>query len=264
MQFRIDFLKPGRAFPKDNVLYRLKKRLAKTQTQLSDQLITRVGTSITTLVIGLSVLFSVIIFFYIAVYIPREKSIKNQAIEIKQLETKLRSMKERRKQEKAQWGEIKSRINQLLALKGKVVSWTDKLKAINRNLVKDIWLEQLEVKYKKAAVPKEDTKGKKRRRKKKKKKEKAKQAVAAPTRISVVIKGGTYAFVEDKPLKLVAEFMTNLMNDPVWEKEFDLADWVINTSVPDVEKVSEAEVNINKELAESLKTVSFRLELERK
>ena len=252
MQFRIDFLKPGKAVPSDNILFKLKKQLSKVQLKLGDRMISRVGTSITTLVISLSLLVAAIVFFYIAIYVPREKTLKGKADEIKRLQVTVNSMKKKRKEEKKQWDAIKTRINQLLVMRDKVVSWTDKLKAVNRNLVAGVWLENFEVKQKKAAAPAVTDK----KRRGKKRGGEAKKPASVPARVLVSIKGATYAFAEDKPLKLVAEFMTNLMNDPVWEKEFDLADWVINTS--------EVSPGKDEELIENLKTVSFSMELERK
>jgi biopolymer transport protein ExbB/TolQ len=259
MEFRIDFLKPGRAFPKDTFIYRFKKKLQRIQAKASDQLIRRVGTSITTLVISFAILISSSAFFYLAVYRPRQKRLENQIQEIRQLESLVNSLKKKRKQEQARRDMIKARINQLMRIKNETVSWTDKLRAINRNLVKGIWLTSLEVKQM-VLKPKQKAKDKierrRRRRTKKEKEKKPKQR--PPSQIRVSISGATYAFLGSKPLKLIAKFMTDLMKDPVWEKDFDLTDWIITTSEV------KAKGKGDEDLTGGLKTVSFKLELERK
>ncbi len=270
MQFKIDFLKPGNAFPKNTIFFRLKKRYSGVHVKISDQLIGRVGTSITTLVISFSMLVSACIFFYVGVYLPREKRLLDEAVETQAIEKLVKSLKSKRQQEQAQWDAIKLRINQLMHMKDKTVTWTDKLKAINRNLVGGIWIESLEVKQKAAVkVAKKETKKNNRRKNRKKRGKKEKSIakgknVGRPSQILVSIRGATYAFLENKPLKLVSEFMKNLMNDPVWERNFDLADWTITTSEANISTDDEEKVALVEELQKNLKTISFRLELERK
>jgi hypothetical protein len=257
MKFKIDFLRPGQAFPKDNVLYRLKKNVTRFHRKATDSLIMGVGTSTTTLVISFSVLVFAFIFFYMAVYLPGEKSLQNQTEEIQQLEILVKSLQKKRAQEQAKRNKIKKRIKQLMDLKNETVSWIDKLKAINRNLVEGIWLTSLEVKRK--ALKSKPKPEEKKRRKRNKKKEPPKAAERVPTQTMVSISGSTYAYPENKPLKLIADFMNNLMNDPVWEKQFDLTDWVINTS--EIKRTSDED---SEDIEDDLKRVSFTLELERK
>ncbi len=239
------------------------------QTQLSDQLIGRVGGSITTLVISFAIFVSACLFFYLGVYLPREKRLVDVATETKRIEKLVNSLRQKQKQEQSQWDTIKLRINQLMSMKNKVVTWTDKLKAINRNLEPGIWIDTLEVKQHAVRVAKKkDAKGKKKNRRRKKGKEedeaKNKKDKKAVSRITVSIKGSTYAFLENKPLKLVSRFMGNLMDDPVWERNFDLADWTINTSEANISTDDKEKVDLVENLRDNLKTISFRLELERK
>jgi hypothetical protein len=229
---------------------------------MTEQLITRVGTSITTLVISFSLLMFSGLSFYIAIYRPREQGLQEQADEIQQLENLVNSLTEKRQRDQTRRNKIKSRINQLNRFKRRTVSWTDKLRAINRNLVNGIWLESFEVKLKthKPKPELEEKKRKKRRKKTKSKEESEEVKKKPPSQLVVTIKGATYASFGKKPLKLIAKFMKDLMTDPVWEKNFDLTDWAITT----YETTAESAEELGEDLQEDLKTVSFRLELEKK
>jgi len=262
MLFRIDFLHPGRAFPKDTALFRFKKKASIFVSKFWQKLVMDVASSITTLVVGAALILAGFVFFYEAIYLPRQRDLERNAEEIKRLEAVVRKMRKEKQAREAKRRMIKERIEQLMNLRQETITWADKLRAINRSLVKGVWLTSLEVKGGRPPKPKvSEQKEKKRHHKTKKKKvgkkeeqrEQAVQGGGGGRLIGVVLRGATYADAEEKPLKLIAKFMENLMDDPVWQKSFDLKDWVINT-----EPVGKNEEEGRKGI------ITFRLELERK
>ncbi len=269
MHFRINFLKPGQAIPSYSPLYMLKKKFSSAQKTVANQLITSVGTSITGLALSFTLLIFSSVFFYFAVYTPRERSLVEQATEIKKLQALVAKMTKQRQEEQARRDMIKARINQLIRVKNKTTSWTDKLKAIKRNIVSGLWLTSLDVKMRKMkvqlSVDAEESKKKKKKRRRGKKNDMATKQITMPSQMRISLKGSTYSFLGPKPLKVIAKFMNDLVTDPVWEKHFDLSDWVITTSELDKDTVASLKDKyFNKELREVPKQISFTLELERK
>jgi hypothetical protein len=258
LQFKIDFLKPGRAFPKDTALYRMRKKLRYFNTKAAEHLIMGVGTSVTALVISTSILVFASIFFYMAVYLPREKRLDEQYNEIKKLEITVNSIKSKRDQERAKRDLIKNRIQQLMSIKNVAVSWTDKLKAVNRNLVEGLWLNSLEVGRKIVKQQRAQPETQTRRRGRNSPQQPEQEDISGQT--LVTLNGATYAFSDNKPLKVISGFMENLMNDPVWEKQFDLTDW--NISASEIKNAPDKDGERDSE--EKLEVVTFKLELERK
>jgi len=235
MLFRIDFLHPGRAFPKDTPIYRFKRKATSVFNKFWQKLVMDVASSITTLVIGAALILAGFAFFYKAVYLPRQEELERNAEEIERLEAVVQKMRKERQAREAKRRMIKERIEQLMSLRQDTITWADKLKAINRSLVRGIWLTSLEVREarpKKVEVtPKPGAKGQHKAKGKKKQARKEEKIASKPTfrLIEVILQGATYADAEGKPLKLISKFMANLMDDPIWQKSFDLKDWVINT-----------------------------------
>ena len=285
LYFKINFLNPGHAFPKDNQVYRLKRRLFSTQKDLSKKLLQDIGTNITLLVIGSLLLIIGDIFFYVGVYVPRNKTLAQLAEEIKTLDREVSQYKQVRAQEEERRSLIRNRINQLTSLKQDVLPWTEKLKAINRNLVPGLWLTSLEVRNTSLnapakANPAEGGGG-------------GEKPLSPPTGgspqavpssvlspMGVIIAGSTYNLPGTKPLKVISQFMASLMNDPIWEKQFDLKDWTVTSVMEPIQeaeaeekaeeapvkgaaKGKKAEPEENKE-KKTVERINFVLELERK
>ena len=260
--FRIDFLRPGRAFPKDTPLSRLQLKATSTATKLGNKLLVDVGASFSALVIGASLLLISFVLFYTLIHLPREKTLQAKSQEIKKLEEQARVIREKQQQEEAKHKLIKDRIDQLMSIKLDSITWSDKLKAINRNLVNGVWLSSMEVSERLLKIdPQEEEKKKAAQNLMPTKKEEgAEPPKVIASQMLVTITGGTLDQKESKPLKLISKFMANMMRDPVWGKHFDFKDWTLRSVSREVKDAQDPEAGESQKVTE----INFRLELERK
>ncbi len=259
--FRLDFMNPGKSFPKDTPLYRLKKRFSSLKPKVGVHLFQRIGTSASLMVVSYSLLLAGMGFFFWAFYLPREKELADITQEIVKLERAVNSLRTRASKERTARELIRRRTRELLALKKRSIIWTDKLKSLSRNLISGLWLDSFEVKEKVSRTAARKKKGGKSKKKqlfnKKKEKAPAPKTPAIPA-MQVTISGATYASDSGKPLQLIASFMANLIEDPVWTANFDLRDWIINSKVVKTGDGKEKKKDVQKS------TINFILELERK
>jgi len=259
MRFRIDFLNPGRAFPKDTPFSKIQAQFGSFFSHTGKKLAVDVGASFSALVIGVITLLIGFGVFQTMIYKPREQQLENASQQIKSLEEQARIIKEKQQQEESKHKLIKDRIDRLMGIKRETITWCDKLKAINRNLVSGVWLSSLEVVDRQLKIepaankPAPENGGQ------------AEAPKIIASQMIVVMRGGTRDQKEALPLKLISRFMANMMQDPIWGKHFDFKDWkltsvnkVINVSVQDKSKSDTTSV------MQQENEVDFELQLERK
>jgi len=260
MRFRIDFLNPGRAFPKDTPFSKIQAQFASFFSHTGKKLAIDVGASFSALVIGVSVLIVGFFVFQTMVYKPREKQLQDASQQIKSLEEQARIIREKQQQEESKHKLIKDRIDRLMGIKRETITWCDKLKAINRNLVSGVWLSSLEVTDRQLKI---EPPGSKPNQPASDKPAEAPKVIAS--QMIVVMKGGTRDQKEAKPLKLISRFMGNMMQDPIWGKHFDFKDWklsslskVITVGGHDPDKPDQTPV------MQQENEIAFELQMERK
>ncbi len=206
--FKIDFLQPGKNLVPPSGVLKLLDQLKSIQVLFVKQLYRKVSTSATLLIICFGLLAYGNWFFHEKIYLPRERTLEENALEIKKIQEQISALKIKIQQQQAAEKARADRLQQLRTLKKASIGWQDKLMGIQRTMVSKVWLTSMEV---------NDT----------------------ATPVEVTLKGATRIderkdkdsdLPRDKPLRLISEFINTLMSDPAWHSSFDLKDWNISTS----------------------------------
>ncbi len=197
--FRIDFLKPGKNLvPVKGWLAAIRK-LKAFYLRFAKQLYRKVSTSATMLTISFVLLLVGALIFRSQVYLSREQELRAKAQGITQLQQQVDALRGKIKQQQARAQARNSRLGQLRELKKINMRWRNRLLGVQRNMLDKLWLTSLQVKD--GSDP-----------------------------VRVVFQGSSFSSsAQDKPLRLVADFINNLVADAAWHKTFSLKDWHVNT-----------------------------------
>jgi hypothetical protein len=165
-----------------------------------------------------------------------EKEIKAKQQELKSMKVNYEVQKGVRQEKENKTRNSLKTIDELKGKKKDFITWSERLEALNRALIKNLWLSSLEINVKSAPLQGANNKDKK----------EDKKVEVTPREYTVNIQGATYSEPKKKPLKKVSEFMTKLMEEPFWGNYFSLRDWNISS------------------LQEDTKVLSFQITLESK
>jgi hypothetical protein len=246
--FKINFAEPG-------------KSLSEEASKASREKIQRIfrmkmGVSLSLLIIFFVFMVSGGIFYVSAIYLPMERELEDIKKNLKKLEMTYKVKHSARQENAKKVQNALKIIDELNDAKKKKFNWSDRLKVLNSALVKDLWLSSLDItdlnlypdaentgpppgKAKAQGRNKRRGHGRKKRGHAKKKadtekaegkettKEKAKKT---ENRYKITVRGATYANPAKKPLKKIARFMTNLIDEPYWGDYFFLKDWTIDST----------------------------------
>ena len=200
-QFRIDLLKPGQNLAPVKAWMLLLERLDGFYQLFVKRLYRRVSTSVTVLTISFVLTLLGGIFFYSQVYLVRERMLESKSKEIARLQKQVAGIKRKLKAHRARQQAREARIAQLKELKQVSIPWRDKLAGLQRSVVDGVWLNSLTV---------EDG--------------------GRPIKVS--LQGSSLAGGPGgrRPLHLIADFISTLVADPGWQKNFALKDWHISSA----------------------------------
>lgn len=213
--FKINFAEPGKNISREPHKEKIQRLFQK-----------RMGISVSLLVILFVCMIFGGIFYFNAIYLPMEQKLTISREKLKQLETEYKIKAGLRNQRAAKAKEALKVIDELKEAQAKDFNWSNRLKVLNRTLVKNLWLNSLDVQEVKPPPPPPRARGKKHKAKAKPKVE-TKPGV---TKYKITIRGATYADPNKKPLKKISTFMTKLIDEPYWGDYFFLKDWTIDST----------------------------------
>ncbi|MFQ5646190.1 MAG: hypothetical protein ACE5GM_04610 [bacterium] len=231
--FSIDFAHPGTALEPDkgkSALELLWKRL------VSRELDNKLGA----LIIAMALLFSGVIFYLVAVYLPHSANVSKLEKEITKLKTSSKITQTMSLTQLTNQNKLVKAIVRIKKVKKNAFTWSDKLIELKRQLIKSLWLYSFKVKN--LNITKEDTpkkvKGAKKQNAKKQKKKSFSDNYVISPNFMVTVKGTTFSSPKKQPVKLISKFIEGIMNTPTWSKYFQLKDWKIYSRSPRSEVVN--------------------------
>jgi hypothetical protein len=217
--FRINFADPGK-----NV-----SRLDPHKEKIQRILRKKMGISLSFLVVFLVFMTFGGVFYFTAVHLPMEKELEEGRKKLKETEVKYKTMAGLHQEQVKKVKNALKTIDEINQTKKNIFHWSDRLQAMRRILVNNLWLSSLGIIDKPAPPPPKAKKDSKKGASDKKK---------MTGGYVITINGATFSNPVKKPLKKISKFMTNLINEPYWGNYFSLKDWKINTT----EKETEFEV----------------------
>ncbi|MBI5787562.1 MAG: hypothetical protein HZA78_01725 [Candidatus Schekmanbacteria bacterium] len=219
LNFRIDLLQPGKNIGTPKGLGALSGKLSFVQGFFLKQLYRKISASFTLLIICFILVIAGNWIFYKKIYQKREITLQANSKEIAELQQQVNDLNAKIKQKEDLAAARRKRFEQLKSIKSVHITWRDKLAGIRSAVIDKLWLSSFIV-----------------------------NDQASPVNVS--LKGSTLTGgVTDKPLRGVADFINNIMANPIWYKNFSLKNWNLSTS-----NASSAEGEV----------VEFQLELEAK
>ena len=214
--FKINFAEPGKNVSREPHKEKIQRLFQK-----------RMGISVSLLVILFVCMIFGGIFYFNAIYLPMEKKLTLSQQKLKQLEVDYKVKSGLRHQRATKAKEALKVIDELKTIKAKDFNWSNRLKVLNRTLVKNLWLSSMDVQEIKPPPPPPRARGGGKHKRKPKPKVEVK---SGPTKYKITIRGATYADPDKKPLKKISKFMTKLIDEPYWGDYFFLKDWTIDST----------------------------------
>ena len=215
--FKINFIDPGKNLP----------RVEPQMERIQRFFYKRMGLSVSLLTIFFVFILSSAVFYFQAIYLPLEKELEEKKQHLAQVEADYKMKTGLRLDKAKKARNVLAIIDKIDRKKSKTFNWSDCMNALDRTLVKNLWLSSLEVQDN-GFTPAAKKPGPVKKNSKTKTNDNEKKVEARG--YLVTIRGATYANPARKPLKTISRFMTNLVDEPYWGNYFFLKDWSIDSS----------------------------------